>query len=58
MDNRMKFTQQIALLNQMRKQKLVSDYEYDKIKEYMLRKYKIGVYGMELAVKLAVGNRQ
>lgn len=48
MDNRVKFTQQIALLNQMKNQNLLTDYEYEKVREYIIKKYKIGVYGMEL----------
>ncbi|VDN47248.1 protein of unknown function [Petrocella atlantisensis] len=52
MDNRMKFTQQIALLNQMKNRQLLSDFEYEKIREYMKQKYQIGTYGMQLG-KLA-----
>lgn len=51
MDNRVKFTQQIALLNQMKNKNLLSDFEYDKIREYMTKKYKIGVYGMGIETK-------
>lgn len=48
MDNRMKFTQQIALLNQMKNRQLLSEFEYEKVREYMKQKYKVGVYGMQL----------
>ena len=48
MDNTLKFCEQLALLNQLKNKDLVSKYEYSKIKEFIKKKYKIGVYGMEL----------
>jgi hypothetical protein len=48
MDNILKFCEQLALLNQLKNKKLVTKYEYDKIKEYIKKKYNIGVYAMEL----------
>lgn len=48
MDNTLKFCDQLALLNQLKNKKLVSKYEYDKIKEYIKKKYNIGFYAMEL----------
>lgn len=48
MDNILKFCEQLALLNQLRNKKLVTKYEYEKIKEYIKKKYNIGVYAMEL----------
>lgn len=47
MDNRIKFTQQIGLLNQMKRRNLLSEFEYEKVREYMKKKYKIGAYGLE-----------
>lgn len=49
MDNKMKFTQQLALLNQMKNSKVLSEFEYNKIREYMKKKYRIGSYGFELS---------
>ncbi|MEA1975651.1 MAG: hypothetical protein U9N10_08945 [Bacillota bacterium] len=48
MDNTIKFCEQLVLLNQLKNKELVSKYEYGKIKEFIKKKYKIGVYGMEL----------
>lgn len=48
MDNRIKFTQQIGLLNKMKRRNLLSEFEYEKVREYMKKKYKIGAYGMQL----------
>lgn len=48
MDNTLKFCDQLALLNQLKNKELVNKNEYCTIKEYIKRKYKIGIYGMEL----------
>jgi len=48
MDNTLTFCDQLALLNQLKNKELVSMNEYSTIKEYIKRKYKIGIYGMEL----------
>lgn len=48
MDDTLKFCEQMALLNQLKNKKLVTAYEYYKIKRYIKKKYKIGIYGMEL----------
>ncbi len=48
MDNTVKFCDQLALLNQLKNKELVTRNEYSTIKEYIKRKYKIGIYGMEL----------
>lgn len=48
MDDILKFCEQMALLNQLKNKKLITMIEYDKIKLYIKKKYKIGVYAMEL----------
>jgi hypothetical protein len=46
MERNIKFTQQIALLNQMKNRNLLSELEYNKVREYMKKKYSIGHYGL------------
>lgn len=42
MDNRVKFSQQLALLNRMKNMNLLNEFEYNKVREYMKKKYRIG----------------
>lgn len=46
MDNRLKFSEQVAMLNHLENKKLISTMEYDKIKLFIKKKYKIGIYAM------------
>ncbi len=41
MDNNMKYSLQVAYLNQLMNKKLVSEREYIKIKNFLKEKYKI-----------------
>jgi hypothetical protein len=47
MDNRLKFSEQVAMLNHLKNKKLISTMEYDKVKLFIKKKYKIGIYAME-----------
>jgi hypothetical protein len=47
MDDRLKFSEQVAMLNHLKNKKLIAAMEYDKIKLFIKKKYKIGIYGME-----------
>jgi len=47
-DDRLKFCAQMAMLNQLKNKKLITMMEYEKIKLFIKKKYKIGVYSMEL----------
>jgi hypothetical protein len=47
MDDRLKFSEQVAMLNHLRNKRLISPIEYDKIKLFIKKKYKIGIYAME-----------
>lgn len=44
MDDRLKFSEQVAMLNHLKSKKLITTMEYDKIKLYIKKKYKIGIY--------------
>ena len=47
MDNSLKFSEQVAMLNHLKTKKLITTMEYDKIKLFIKKKYKIGIYAME-----------
>lgn len=47
MDDRLKFSEQMVMLNHLKSKKLVTMMEYEKIKLYIKKKYKIGVYALE-----------
>lgn len=47
MDNRLKFSEQVAMLNHLKSKKLITAMEYEKIKLFIKKKYKIGIYAME-----------
>ncbi|QRN85672.1 hypothetical protein JR334_00010 [Clostridia bacterium] len=47
MDNRLKFSEQVAMLDHLKTKKLITTMEYDKIKLFIKKKYKIGIYAME-----------
>jgi Mn-dependent DtxR family transcriptional regulator len=47
MDDRLKFSEQMVMLNHLKKDKLISMMEYEKIKLFIKRKYKIGIYALE-----------
>ncbi|MBF4692259.1 hypothetical protein [Fusibacter ferrireducens] len=46
MDERLKFSVQITMLNHLKYKKLISTTEYDKIKVFIKKKYKIGIYAL------------
>ncbi len=47
MEDRLKFSEQVAMLNHLKNKKLITAMEYDKIKLFVKKKYKIGIYAME-----------
>lgn len=47
MDDRLKFSEQMVMLNHLKKKNLITLIEYDKIKLFIKKKYKIGVYALE-----------
>ena len=47
MDDILKFCEQMALLNQLKNKKLITMIEYEKIKLFIKKKYKIGIYAMQ-----------
>jgi Mn-dependent DtxR family transcriptional regulator len=47
MDERLKFSEQVAMLNHLKNKQLITTVEYDKIKLFIKKKYKIGIYAME-----------
>ncbi|MBV1757822.1 MAG: hypothetical protein KMY55_08255 [Dethiosulfatibacter sp.] len=47
MEDRLKFSEQVAMLNHLRNKRLISPIEYGKIKLFIKKKYKIGIYAME-----------
>lgn len=47
MDDRLKFSEQMVMLNHLKNKKLITMMEYEKIKLFIKKKYKIGVYALE-----------
>jgi hypothetical protein len=47
MDNKLKFSEQVAMLNHLKSKNLITAMEYDKIKLFIKKKYKIGIYAMK-----------
>ncbi|MGX8797701.1 hypothetical protein ACR6HW_16815 [Fusibacter sp. JL298sf-3] len=47
MDERLKFSEQVAMLNHLKNKRLITTTEYDKIKLFIKKKYKIGIYAVE-----------
>lgn len=47
MDDRLKFSEKVAMLNHLKNKKVITTMEYDKIRLFIKKKYKIGIYAME-----------
>lgn len=47
MDDRLKFCEQVVMLNHLKNKQLITTMEYDKIRLLIKKKYKIGIYAME-----------
>lgn len=47
MDDRLKFSEQMVMLNHLKNKKLITMMEYEKIKLFIKKKYKIGVYALD-----------
>ena len=47
MDDTLKYCEQMAMLNQLKNKKLITMMEYEKIKLFIKKKYKIGIYAMQ-----------